>query len=149
MVRENQADAEPKGTTTASPTQAEMRKRDEETQANANGNLPIKASRPANPYEALEATKEEAATIVGNAGAMIEAAQAQGFHGFVPDPTPNENYTVTGVTSNAPTPETDKKLRTQARSRQELPEDIPFMPKNQEQFDQAIEYRKGQEQEQE
>lgn len=31
----------------------------------------------------------------------------QGFRGVEVDPTPNENYTVAGVTSGAPTPETD------------------------------------------
>lgn len=31
----------------------------------------------------------------------------QGFYGVEADPTPNENYTVAGVTSGAPTPETD------------------------------------------
>lgn len=32
----------------------------------------------------------------------------QGVFGTPIDPTPNENYTVAGVTSGAPTPETDK-----------------------------------------
>lgn len=31
----------------------------------------------------------------------------QGFRGIETDPTPNENYSVAGVTSNRPTPETD------------------------------------------
>lgn len=30
----------------------------------------------------------------------------KGFRGDVPDPTPNEAYTVDGVTSGSPTPET-------------------------------------------
>jgi hypothetical protein len=33
--------------------------------------------------------------------------QEQGFIGVAADPTPNENYTVAGVTSGKPTPETD------------------------------------------
>lgn len=31
-----------------------------------------------------------------------------GYRGIEADPTPNENYTVAGVTAGAPTPETDK-----------------------------------------
>ena len=37
----------------------------------------------------------------------LEQEQKQGFRGTEVDPTPNENYTVAGVTSGAPTPETD------------------------------------------
>lgn len=43
----------------------------------------------------------------GIAGSQLLAEQAQGFRGIEVDPTPNENYTVAGVTSGAPTPETD------------------------------------------
>lgn len=39
--------------------------------------------------------------------AKVDEAEAKGYLGEVPDPTPNENYTVSGVTSGAPTPETD------------------------------------------
>lgn len=39
----------------------------------------------------------------------------KGYRGFVPDPTPNENYTVAGVTAGKPTPETDDALRDEAR----------------------------------
>lgn len=35
----------------------------------------------------------------------MDVETEQGFRGFVPDQTPNENYTVKGVTSGAPTPE--------------------------------------------
>jgi hypothetical protein len=38
---------------------------------------------------------------------VIDQEQSQGFRGVEVDPTPNENYTVAGVTSGAPTPETD------------------------------------------
>lgn len=45
----------------------------------------------------------------------IDAENAQGFRGTATDTTPDENYTVAGVTSGAPTPETDpataKKVR--------------------------------------
>jgi hypothetical protein len=40
---------------------------------------------------------------------------AQGFRGTKVDPTPNENYTVAGVTSGAPTPETDEDAEAEAR----------------------------------
>ena len=38
--------------------------------------------------------------------ATVEEELEQGFRGTAVDPTPNENYTVEGVTSGAPTPET-------------------------------------------
>lgn len=40
----------------------------------------------------------------------------QGYRGFVPDPTPNENYTVKGVTSGAPTPENNPEAAAEAGS---------------------------------
>jgi hypothetical protein len=39
----------------------------------------------------------------------------QGFRGVEVDPTPNENYTLQGVTSGAPTPETDDGAAEDAR----------------------------------
>lgn len=39
----------------------------------------------------------------------------QGFRGREVDPTPNENYSVAGVTSGKPTPETDQKAAEKAR----------------------------------
>lgn len=38
----------------------------------------------------------------------LEKANEQGFIGQKVDPTPNENYTVAGVTAGKPTPETDE-----------------------------------------
>ena len=38
----------------------------------------------------------------------IQKENEQGFRGTEVDQTPNENYTVAGVTSGKPTPETDK-----------------------------------------
>jgi hypothetical protein len=38
---------------------------------------------------------------------VLDRETAQGFRGVEVDPTPNENYTLAGVTSGAPTPETD------------------------------------------
>jgi len=37
-----------------------------------------------------------------------DAELEQGFRGIETDPTPNENYTVQGVTAGKPTPETDQ-----------------------------------------
>jgi hypothetical protein len=45
--------------------------------------------------------------------AALEDEQAKGYHGEVPDPTPNENYTA--AKSDAPTPETDPELAAAAR----------------------------------
>lgn len=39
----------------------------------------------------------------------VDEETARGFNGIEVDPTPNENYTVDGVTSGKPTPETDDK----------------------------------------
>lgn len=46
-----------------------------------------------------------------------DAEEEQGFVGVKVDPTPNENYTLKGVTSGKPTPETDPKLAAEAGSR--------------------------------
>lgn len=51
----------------------------------------------------------------GEAQAKMDKETDQGYAGSVPDPTPNENYTVGGVTSGKPTPETDEKLRDEVR----------------------------------
>jgi len=50
-----------------------------------------------------------------NVKQAFDEANDQGYFGYAPDPTPNENYTVKGVTSGAPTPETDEGLREEAR----------------------------------
>lgn len=39
----------------------------------------------------------------------LEEATEKGYIGTVPDQTPNEAYTVRGVTSGQPTPETEPK----------------------------------------
>lgn len=46
---------------------------------------------------------------------VIDKETQQGFRGVEVDPTPNENYTVAGVTSGAPTPETDDGAAEDAR----------------------------------
>lgn len=45
----------------------------------------------------------------------VDEENEQGFRGTEVDPTPNENYTVAGVTSGKPTPETDEKAADKAR----------------------------------
>ena len=47
--------------------------------------------------------------------AKVDAENEQGFRGTRVDPTPLENYTLSGVTSGAPTPETDEKAAAAAR----------------------------------
>lgn len=46
----------------------------------------------------------------------LEKANEQGFIGQKVDPTPNENYTVAGVTAGLPTPETDEASRAAAEA---------------------------------
>lgn len=45
----------------------------------------------------------------------VDAENEQGFRGAKVDPTPDENYTIEGVTSGKPTPETDEKAAAKAR----------------------------------
>ena len=40
--------------------------------------------------------------------ARFDEAEAKGYFGESPDKTPPENYTLKGVTSGKPTPETDR-----------------------------------------
>ena len=47
--------------------------------------------------------------------AASDDATEKGYFGVTPDPTPNENYTLRGVTSGAPTPETDAEQADKAR----------------------------------
>jgi hypothetical protein len=46
----------------------------------------------------------------------VDEEQDKGHTGIVPDQTPNENYTVKGVTKGKPTPETDPKLAEKTRA---------------------------------
>ena len=47
--------------------------------------------------------------------ANVDAENEQGFRGTRVDPTPLENYTLDGVTSGKPTPETDEDAAAEAR----------------------------------
>lgn len=40
--------------------------------------------------------------------AVFDKAEDKGYFGFTPDDTPNENYTLAGVTSGKPTPENQR-----------------------------------------
>lgn len=44
----------------------------------------------------------------------VDEETERGYNGTEVDPTPNENYTLTGVTSGKPTPETDEKAASKA-----------------------------------
>lgn len=44
----------------------------------------------------------------------VDEETERGFNGVEVDPTPNENYTLDGVTSGKPTPETDEKAASKA-----------------------------------
>jgi hypothetical protein len=56
--------------------------------------------------------------VAGQVADAIATEQQQGFRGVEVDPTPNENYTLAGVTSGQPTPETDGDAALQAREGQ-------------------------------
>ena len=58
----------------------------------------------AEPKKASKATDDLGADQVQE---KTDAAEDKGYYGESPDPTPRENYTVAGVTADAPTPETD------------------------------------------
>ena len=58
------------------------------------------------------ATKKDPAEVseaaVEKVQESVDVINEQGFYGVEVDKTPNENYTVAGVTAGKPTPETDK-----------------------------------------
>lgn len=63
------------------------------------------------PQTSAGASKPEKAD--GDSGAAeiqarFDKANAKGYFGETPDATPNENYTLAGVTSGKPTPETER-----------------------------------------
>lgn len=57
------------------------------------------------------AAKKEAEDRVQEA---VDEETERGYNGTEVDPTPNENYTLQGVTSGKPTPETDEKAASKA-----------------------------------
>lgn len=60
----------------------------------------------------------------GEVQEKMDKEQANGFRGLAADPTPNENYTVAGVTSDAPTPETHFGQRRAAKDARTLNEGV-------------------------
>jgi hypothetical protein len=54
--------------------------------------------------------KKNSSTDSGEAEvqAVFDEANEKGYFGEVPDETPNENYTLRGVGSGKPTPETER-----------------------------------------
>lgn len=55
------------------------------------------------------------ADSVAEVQANVDEINAKGYQGVRTDPTPLENYTVAGVVSGAPTPETDEEAAADAR----------------------------------
>jgi hypothetical protein len=53
---------------------------------------------------------EEAEQAAGQVQEAVDAETERGYLGGKADPTPNEHYTVDGVTSGKPTPESDRAL---------------------------------------
>jgi hypothetical protein len=53
--------------------------------------------------------KQAAKADTQNVQAQVDQIEKQGFVGQKIDPTPNENYTASGVAAGKPTPETDDK----------------------------------------
>lgn len=51
--------------------------------------------------------KKSTSTLANEIQSTVDKETAQGFRGTEVDSTPNENYTVAGVTKGLPTPETD------------------------------------------
>jgi hypothetical protein len=68
---------------------------------------------------AAKARDVAADTSTAEVQARVDKETEQGFRGVEVDPTPNENYTVAGVTSGAPTPETDASAAAEAREGQQ------------------------------
>lgn len=59
--------------------------------------------------EKKEVKQPERAAAVANERVQdaVDAENEVGYRGDKADPTPNENYTIAGVTKGLPTPETD------------------------------------------
>lgn len=76
------------------------------------------------PETSPEGQKAKADAVNADAGVakgpqeIMDRETRQGFRGVEVDTTPNENYTLAGVTSGAPTPETDEAQAEQVRKDQ-------------------------------
>jgi hypothetical protein len=84
--------------------------------------MPVSASKshPENSPQGEKAKADavKADTSTAEVQAKADEDAARGFRGVEVDPTPNENYSVAGVTSGAPTPETDDDAADEARKAQ-------------------------------
>jgi hypothetical protein len=69
-----------------------------------------------------KAAAVEADTSTAEVQRQVDQDEKRGFRGLEVDPTPNENYSVAGVTSGAPTPETDDNAAAKAREGQKAAE---------------------------
>lgn len=78
-------------------------------------NLAPNAPRPAPVADKAPETKPDATAAEKAVQDRVDEAEAQGFIGVEVDPTPNEHYTVDGVTAGKPTPETDADAAKAAR----------------------------------
>lgn len=67
------------------------------------------------PKPAINPKDAAKVAINQSASKRLMADQEKGYSGTVTDPTPNENYTVAGVTSGAKTPENDLETRAEVR----------------------------------
>lgn len=61
------------------------------------------------------ATEKDKSGPAADVQKRVDEETDQGFRGIKADPTPNENYTVEGVTAGKPTPETDDDAAETAR----------------------------------
>lgn len=81
--------------------------------------MPVSTNKPhpENTPEGLKAKDDAIKADQSTAEVQKKVAEEteRGFRGIEVDPTPNENYTVAGVTSGAPTPETDDDAADEAR----------------------------------
>lgn len=66
-----------------------------------------------------KASAQAADPSLAEVQARADKESEQGFRGAETDPTPNENYTVSGVTSGRPTPETDREQARKVREHQD------------------------------
>ncbi len=62
----------------------------------------------AEPKTSSDKPSAEAKAAAGDLPERVAKANEQGYYGETPDDTPNENYTLKGVTSGKPTPETER-----------------------------------------
>lgn len=71
-----------------------------------------------------KAADTDVAASVAEVQANMDEINDQGYHGYRVDPTPLENYTVAGVTSGAPTPETDADAAAKAAEATQTPPQV-------------------------